>query len=139
MNRYVCIRACNLGGVVYAKGDAIPLAAVLPSRERFLVESGFIARVFDAELAVKAADMITIPLKTGDGIQQVSMRAESIIEAIVTVQCNAEDAAKKIGTSNDAEALRLINAIDIRKTVITAVAERIKFLASTGDKGQGDS
>jgi len=44
MSGYVCTKACNLGGVVYNRGDAIPSEAVLPSREKALIAQGFIAR-----------------------------------------------------------------------------------------------
>lgn len=44
MNGYTCVKACNIGGVAYLKGDAIPFEAVLPSRERALINQGYIAR-----------------------------------------------------------------------------------------------
>ena len=49
MSGYICVKACNLGGVVYNKGDAIPSEAVLPSREKALVGQGFIARAESLE------------------------------------------------------------------------------------------
>ena len=49
MNGYTCTKACTFGGVAYSVGDAIPSAAVLPSRERALIKQGFIAPAADTE------------------------------------------------------------------------------------------
>lgn len=43
MDGYTCVKACNIGGVAYKRGDTIPFKAVLPSRKRALIVQGYIA------------------------------------------------------------------------------------------------
>lgn len=173
MNDYICTKACTFGGVAYSVGDAIPSGAVLPSRERVLIKQGFIAPAVQTESlleenktlkakvdalekgAARAAELpperakeqkgIVIPITAKGGVLELEMTPEDIIRAVATMQLNAEGAAKAVGEIETEEALILIDALDQRKTVKTAIAERIKEIQSEveggteEDEGQGDA
>lgn len=173
MNGYTCIKSCTFGGVAYSVGDAIPFNAVLPSRERALIKQGFIASAANTEslleetksLKAKVAELeeiaarapksptedankqksIVIPIIAKGGILELVMTPEDIIRAVATMQLNAEEAAKAVGEIEKEEILILIDALDTRKTVKTAIVARVKAM-ETGeeggkeeDKGQGDA
>lgn len=100
MNGYVCVKACNLGGVVYNKGDAISFDAVLSSREKTLIGQGFIARVESLEslitenqhLKARIADMEETQINQA----QPEVKQESgDIETIQTIETNAEVSKNK--------------------------------------------
>lgn len=172
MSGYTCTKSCTFGGVAYLVGDAIPPEAVLPSRERALIKQGFIAPAVETGLlleenkslkakvealekgAARASNQptedakeqkgIVIPITAKGGVLELEMTPEDIIEVVATMQLNAEEAAKAVGKINKEESLILIDALDVRKTVKTAIVERIKEM-ETGkedgkeeDKGQGD-
>lgn len=169
MNGYTCIKSCTFGGVAYSVGDAIPSAAVLPSRERALIKQGFIALAADTEslleqnkslkaqvealkeTAARAPELppgdeaegkgIRIPITAKGGLLELIMAPEDIVEAIATMQLNAENAAKAVSGIEKEETLILIDALDTRKTVKTAIMERIKAMEDSQeeDEGQGDA
>jgi len=172
MNGYTCIKSCTFGGVAYSVGDAIPSGAVLPSRERVLIKQGFIAPAVQTESlleenktlkakvdalekgAARAAELppervkeqkgIVIPITAKGGVLELEMTPEDIVRAVATMQLNAEGAAKAVGEITKEETLILIDALDVRKTVKTAIVERIKAMESDAagdteeDEGQGD-
>ena len=169
MNGYTCIKSCTFGGVAYSVGDAIPSAAVLPSRERALIKQGFIALAADTEslleqnkslkaqvealkeTAARTPELppgdeteekgIVIPITAKGGLLELIMAPEDIVEAVATMQLNAEDAAKAVSVIEKEETLILIDALDTRKTVKTAIMERIKAMEDSQeeDEGQGDA
>ena len=169
MNGYICTKACTFGGVAYSVGDAIPSAAVLPSRERALIKQGFIALAADTEslleqnkslkaqvealkeTAARTPELppgdetekkgIVIPITAKGGLLELIMAPEDIVEAVATMQLNAEDAAKAVSVIEKEETLILIDALDTRKTVKTAIMERIKAMEDSQeeDEGQGDA
>ncbi len=175
MNGYTCTKACTFGGVAYSVGDAIPFEAVLPSRERALTKQGFIApaerkpdaklqeeneillaRIEELEKAAAGAPKsptgdentqkdIVIPITAKGGVLELVMTPEDIIKAVATMQLNAEEAAKAVGEIKKEETLILIDTLDTRKTVKTAIIARVEEM-ETGkeggnkeDKGQGDA
>lgn len=173
MNGYTCIKPCTFGGVAYNVGDAIPSEAVLPSRERVLIKQGFIAPAVETQSlleenktlkakvdalekgAARAAELpperakeqkgIVIPITAKGGVLELVATPDDIVKAVATMQLNAEEAAKAVGEIDTEEALILIDALDQRKTVKTAIAERIKEIQSEveggteEDEGQGDA
>lgn len=173
MNGYTCIKPCTFGGVVYQVGDAIPSEAVFPSRERALIKQGFIAPAVDTQELLKEnktlkakvealektaarasesprirtnePESIVIPITAKGGVLELEVTPNDIKKAVATMQLNAEEAAKAVGEIETEEALILIDALDSRKTVKTAIEERIKEIQSEveggteEDEGQGDT
>ncbi|MCL5981733.1 MAG: hypothetical protein M1571_04300 [Firmicutes bacterium] len=149
MNGYICTKACTLGGVAYNKGDAIPFEAVLPSRERALIKQGYISHA-TVETATEtpvgtqneppAPQNIIVPITTKDGVLELNMAPEDIVAAITTMQLNAEEAAKAVGAIDKEETLILIDVLDTRKTVKTAIREKVEAMkGGTEDESQGDA
>jgi len=87
MSGYICVKACNLGGVVYNKGDAIPLDAVLPSREKALVGQGFIARAESLESVMAENQLLKARIAELEQGQPEATEAEQ--EADETVETSA--------------------------------------------------
>ena len=146
MNGYICTKACTWGGVAYNKGDAIPFEAVLPSRERALIKQGFIAPAVNVEAPTGAQNEppvpqdIVIPITTKDGVLELNMAPEDIVAAITTMQLNAEQAAKAVGAIDKEGTLILIDVLDTRKTVKTAIKEKVEAMKDgTEDESQGDA
>ncbi len=88
---------------------------------------------------------IVIPITAKGGVLELVMTPEDIIKAVATMQLNAEDAAKAVGEIEKEETLILIDTLDTRKTVKTAIIARVEEM-ETGkeggnkeDKGQGDA
>ena len=164
---YICKKACVLGGVAYSEGDAIPAEAVLPSREKVLIKQGLIVPAVNVDvlleenkfLRAKVAELqktagqapespgndkkepgnIIIPITAKGGLIELEMKPEDIIKAIATLQLNAEEAAKEVGEIDKEEILILIDALDYRKTVKTAILERVAQLETGGEEEQGDN
>lgn len=171
---YICKKACTLGGVAYSEGDAIPSEAVLPSREKVLIKQGLIVPAVNVDvlleenrfLRAKIEELqktaagaqespigkeneqkgIVIPITAKGGLIELVMTPEDIVKAIATLQLNAEEAAKAVGEIEKEETLILIDALDTRKTVKTAIMARVEQM-ETGkeedgntkeEKGQGD-
>ena len=91
---------------------------------------------------------IIIPITAKGGLIELEMTPEDIIKAIATLQLNAEEAAKEVGKIEKEETLILIDALETRKTVKTAILERVAQMETGGeeehgnteeDKGQGDA
>lgn len=194
MNGYTCTKACNIGGVVYSKGDAVPFEAVLPSRERALIAQGYIARssadaqvagtpkemghlrsrIAKLEEAVKEAAAVSeenetlrtriaeleeaavptagttpegakeplkivVPITTKDGILELQMAPEDIVAAITAMQLNAENAAAAVGAIEKEDTLILIDAVDKRKTVHTAILERVEAIKNSEEESKEKS
>jgi len=164
---YICKKACVLGGVAYSEGDAIPADAVLPSREKVLIKQGLIVPAVNVDvlleenkfLRAKVAELqktageatesprndekeqrgIIIPITAKGGLIELEMKPEDIIKAIATLQLNAEEAAKAVGEIDKEEILILIDALNYRKTVKTAILERVAQLETGGEEEQGDN
>ena len=173
MNGYTCTKACTFGGVAYSIGDAIPFEAVLPSREKALIKQGIIAPVINPEellkenkaLQAKIAEFekgtaiaqepptgdkseqnnIVIPITAKGGVLKLTMTPDDIIKAVTIMQLNAEAAAKAVGEIKKEETLILIDTLDTRKTVKTAIMARVEEIKNgkegdnKEDKGQGDA
>ena len=173
---YICKKACVLGGVAYSEGDAIPADAVLPSREKVLIKQGLIVPAVNVDVLLeenrflrakveefqetageapesprndeKEQGGIIIPITAKGGLIELKMTPEDIIKAIATLQLNAEEAAKEVGKIDKEETLILIDALETRKTVKTAILERVAQMETGGeeeqdnteeDKGKGDA
>jgi len=164
---YICKKACTLGGVAYSEGDAIPSEAVLPSREKVLIKQGLIVPAANVDVLLeenkllrakveelqktageatesprndeKEQRSIIIPITAKGGLIELEMAPEDIIKAVATLQLNAEEAAKEVGTINKEEILILIDALDYRKTVKTAILERVEQIETSGEEEQGDT
>ena len=87
---------------------------------------------------------ITIPITSNGGILELVMMPEDIIMAVATMQLNADEAAKAVGAIEKEETLILIDTLDVRKTVKTAIVARVEAMEKAEEgsqekkEGQGD-
>lgn len=139
MNGYICTKSCNFGGVAYNIGDAIPFDAVLPSRERILINQGYIApqlpqpeEVGRPQGPVEVEKDITVPIIAKEGTLELILSPGEVVEAIRILQLNAKEAAKAIGQVEKEEVLIMIDALDERSTVQTAAAAKARELGEQG-------
>ena len=148
MNGYIALKTITLSGVEYAEGSIIPADAVLPSRVPALISTKRIAVL--NEDTPKAPETpqetfltpapIVLPITSKNGVLELMATPEDIIEAVVILQLNAEDAVKAIADISRDEILILIDTLESRKTVKTAVAARAEALNKTEEEQEtGDA
>lgn len=140
MGEYTCIKSATFAGVKYKPGDTVPAGAIPANRVDAVIRLGLIAKTQQAAPVAPAAPAepapVTIPITMGDGgVEQLEAAPETIVEAITTLQMNAENAIAHIAGITDAAALILIDACDTRKTVKKAAADRAAEL-ETADAAQ---
>lgn len=135
MEGYICNKACKFGGVAYNAGDTIPFDAVLPSRERALINQGYITPANIAaeapvspQLPFEPAPGVNIPILAKEGTLELIISPEGIAEGIRILQLNAKDAEKAIRELEEEEVLILIDALDERSTVRSTAKSRAQAL-----------
>lgn len=135
MEGYICNKACNFGGVAYNAGDTIPFEAVLPSRERTLINQGYITPANIAAEAPASAQApfepiagVNVPIIAEEGTLELTLSPEGIAEGIRILQLNAKEAEKAIRKLEEEEILILIDALDERTTVRAAAKNRAQAL-----------
>ena len=148
MNGYICMKAISLSGTQYVPGDAIPAEAVLPGRVLALTRSKYIAEVGDEDLAARTPvspqnrnsepTPINIPISTAEGLLEAPVSSQTVITAFTILQLSEKDAKAAIADVEDDDALMLMNAVERRKNVLTALKERHETLTegAGGDNGQ---
>lgn len=67
---------------------------------------------------------ITIPIMEEEGIVEATMDPQGIAKIFTIMQKNVEDASKDISGLEDPDALLILGAVDSRKGIQKAVAER---------------
>jgi hypothetical protein len=83
---------------------------------------------------------IVVPITTKEGVLELSLAPEDVVTVVTTMQLNADGAAKAVGVIEKEETLILIDVLDTRKTVKTAIAERVKAMNDGGeDESKGDA
>lgn len=135
---YICNKACNFGGVAYNSGDTIPFDAVLPNRERALINQGYITPLKIApEGTVSTQEPqepitgVNIPILAKEGTLELIISPRGIGEGIRILQLNAKEAEKAIREIEEEEILIMVDALDERTTVKTAAKSRAQALMAT--------
>ena len=136
-NGYVCLKALTLSGVDYLPGKRIPADAVLPNRVRALEKMGYIAEC-DAEEqtgciadeAPEAVFMVPVSPVSGDGerLDGIPATEADVAAMALVLMLTAENASEAIREMENETALRLVQALDSRKSVKGAAAARIRAL-----------
>ena len=138
MDGYICLKPLTLSGVEYLPGNHIPADAVLSSRVRALMTQGYIASQdtaavsaeADAKTAPEPVFMIPVsPVSTdGEHLDGIPATEGSVAAMALTLMLTAEDATRAIRDMDDETALRLIQALDSRKSVKSAAAAKLEEL-----------
>lgn len=125
-NGYICLKSCNFGGVAYRSGDIIPAENVLPARERSLIALKVIAIASELPQASETATTdIVIPITTKTGSVDIAVTADDILTVMKIVQENVENATKDIALVEKEAVLIMIDKLDARKSIKTALESRI--------------
>lgn len=145
MNGYICTKSCNFGGVAYNAGDTIPFEAVLPTRERTLINQGYITPANTAPEAPASTQAplepitgVNIPIIAKEGTLELLLSPEGISEGIRILQLNAKEAEKAIRELEEEEILILIDALDQRTTVRAAAKNRAQTLMALEEQGEAE-
>lgn len=142
MDAYTCIKSAVFAGVKYLPGDTVPAEAIPTDRVGAVIRLGLIAETQQADPVAPAVPAgpahVTVPITMSDGsVEQLEVAPETIVEAVTTLQMNAENATAHIASITDAAALILIDACDSRKTVKKAAADRATKLEAAQDAQNG--
>ena len=161
MSGYVCKKKITLSGNEYVPGELIPAEAVLPSRALSLMRSNYIVAATDPEAAdviakaeeaasasegdnssqrdEKGDNLINLPIHTSEGILTATVSPQAVSTAFTILQLSEKEAKEVIKATEDDDALMLVNAIERRKGVGSAVAERHEQLTGSEDGKAGDA
>lgn len=150
MNGYIALKAVTFGGVAYPEGATIPADVVLPARVPALLRTKMIAKLSDngehhavstetPQNATKDVGGVSLPIKTKDGVLELVANREDIVKAIETLQMNADAAAQAVAEISSEDALIIIDACDSRKTVKTAVKNRVDALNANTSADQDNA
>ena len=148
MSGYVCNKMITLSGKQYVPGDVIPAEAILPSRVLALKRSNHIA---EAEIEADAPDTqnsrqnsdfdsypIELPISTPEGIVSAAVSTKTVAAVFSILQLPEKEAKTAISDLEDDDALMLMNAVERRKNVLSAVKERHSMLTEEAGGADGE-
>lgn len=136
MDGYIAQKKCRILEVVYLPGEEVPKSAVPPDLEDRLIKQGYLLSI-DFANPQTGEIKVEVPINTKDGVLTLKMTPESIVEAIRIRQLNAEEAAEAVATVESEETLILIDVLDERKTVKSAVRAKVTRNGGTDAEGEG--
>lgn len=142
MNGYICIKSLTLGGIAYNAGEAIPAEAVLPNRVRALAKQGYIAPQNETTTAPQEPPQsepptpapIVLPITKDGGVLELVAAPSDIIQVVSILQLKVEEAAKAVVDVESEEALILIDALETRKTVRTAIQAKAEAMQKASEE-----
>ena len=135
MGDYVCVKPVFLSGTYYAPGERIPEGTILSSRVLALKRSGYIADAPAGEEKGSKGEgtQITIPIHAESGATlEAVVNVPSLSRAIDILQMSVKEARTAVQAETDCDALMLLDALDRRKDVLSAVKERVVALTEGG-------
>lgn len=139
MNGYICTKACQIGGVVYQKGDAIPFDDVFPARERALIQMGYISPVLETAseeniskkyIGETEEPRFFIPVPFGEDQLVLSMTQATLLQVFAVMRLTVKDATAEVANITDESILILLDSIESRVTLKKAVEERLISLGT---------
>jgi|LDZT01.1.fsa_nt_gi hypothetical protein len=143
MDGYIVKKKSTILKKTYLPGETVQKDAVPSDLVGVLIEKGYIMEIganstgTGEQTNVDNKTPIKVPVYTQDGVLELEMTPEDIVQAIGIVQLNANDAITAIKEMDDKdEALILIDALDNRKTVKNAIRAKVGA-ATEEDTGDG--
>lgn len=123
---YIAKKPCSFGGKSFVIGDKIPEGMVDDKKAPFLIKRGII---IDADVEEKTGVVrFDIPIHAKEGDVIVSLSMDEVVEVFDVLQGSAEEAKSVIEFMESPDGLLLLEAVETRKTVQTAIKERCKVL-----------
>lgn len=152
MSGFICMKPITLSGQQFVPGDVIPAGVVLPSRELALKRNGCIVEApenvqgetpsTEASKLPQNSDFdnypIEIPISTSEGLLTATVGSKSVATAFSILQLGEKDAKAAIETVTDDDALMLMNAVERRKNVLSALKARHETLTAEGGGADGE-
>jgi hypothetical protein len=149
MSDYICKKPISLSGRQFAPGDVIPAEAIMPGRVLALTRSSYIVPMSEEASAQKASNSpqnddfdsypITLPFTTPEGLLQATVSSKSVVSAISILQLPEKEEKEKIAEVADDDVLMILDAVERRKAVLTAVKERHNALAAKAGDADGEN
>lgn len=148
---YICNKSLKLGTKTYNPGDTIPDEAVLGSRKRALISSGYISNISEMDeikTGIDAAELIEtggatghvmVPIVCDDNSSDLAeMMAVPLSEAdaqhvFSIMQMGVTEAEKAIAKVENENILIVLHACDFRVGVKKAAQKKADTLISTKD------
>ena len=129
MSEFICKKSITLSGRNFSYGEVIPDGFVLPERALSLMRSNYITEVDAAGTEPHTTKPISvpqliIPIYTEQGVLELTLNPEIVVQLLIIMQKSVEEAAKEIGELENRDALLLLHAVDSRKGVQKAAEER---------------
>lgn len=112
---YQVTRHCKINSHPYNSGEIVRAEDIVPYGMTKLQRMGYVVEVPD-KLGDNAVT-VKLPILTVNGTEIIAFAEAEIISAIEILQMAAGDAAKAVGLIGNQQALRLICALESRKTV----------------------
>ena len=129
MNGYIALKNITLSGTEYLAGTPVPADAVLASRANALIRNGMIAEVDGEEVLSEEAEFeVVVPVRTDDGVMELSVSAGDIVQAITVLQMKQEEAEAAVAAMESGNALILVDACSKNQTVRKAARARAAIL-----------
>ena len=135
MNGYVALKNATFNGVEYLAGSIIPEEAVLPSRVPALLRNKIITKAETASQETQDGSdspetglEVILPIQTENGVMELSVTSEDIVDAVIILQRKQEDAISGIASIESENALIIIDACTKTQAVKKAVRERVAAL-----------
>ena len=128
------------GGKVFLAGATIPAEYIPPFSAQRLLSIGIITEtVIDTN--DNGSSEVAFPLLTEDGIVTETVLAENLFDALLLLQKNVDDAVEGINECDNEAVLLMVNALDSRKTVLSAIGKRIAVLKEqeAGENPEGET
>lgn len=131
MADFIALQSCKFDKD-YQRGDTIPADAVLPSRERMLIRNGIIApagATIERTAAETVDDTMIIPIVNKNGTVLIHVTPEDVQTVMEILQENGDTAIAEIAAIEKEDVLIMIDKLETRKTVLTAIVNRVNQIA----------
>ena len=144
---YTVLKPINIGGKRRIIGEILNDSDVATGRVYSLLKSGYISELKtipevvneNIKEGIDVAELkqltINIPIKQSDGVFEIEVALEDVVEVFTILQSKVEEATERIKQIEKEEVLILIDATDSRKSVKVAAAEQAKKI---NEKIEGD-
>lgn len=150
---YQALKLCRFSGVDYAVGDFVPSEAINTASVSAMLTMGFIAPAQPAQPDGETfpqepepppeVETVVLPLITEEGTTIINIPPVDLYKVIETLQTRISDTGDILKSITSLDAMRLLERLETRKTLLPAIAEAAAALeqpqAGAGDPEQLDA
>ena len=132
--KLIAKRLCSFGGKKYFIGDEIPAESVMYPKMQEKI--GVLAIVNDGDEAPAPVGAMEVVIHEEKGDLSLALTKEGLQAIVDVLTSNATEAKPIIEQLTDGDALILLHAVDNRKEIKTAAANRAKALSPEESAGE---